>query len=131
VILPRHWQRAKRWQNQLLENQSLRRLAENPLLLTMLLVVNHGVGRLPPDRSLYGRAVEVLLDTWNIKGHESLNPKEAVPQLAYVAFQLMRVGKQTATGEELLSLLKQAREPQLVATTKTHRMNLFQDDPAL
>ena len=95
----------------LLENNSLRRLAENPLLLTMLLVVKHGAGRLPPDRvSLYGRAVEVLLDTWNIKGHEALNLKEAIPQLAFIAFQMMRVGKQTATEKELLSLLEEAHE---------------------
>ncbi|MHB8271932.1 SIR2 family protein [Bradyrhizobium sp.] len=95
----------------LLQSESLRRLAENPLLLTMLLVVKHGAGGLPPDRvSLYERAVEVLLDTWNIQGHESLNPKEAVPQLAYVAFQLMRQGKQTATEKELLFLLEEARE---------------------
>jgi hypothetical protein len=95
----------------LLRSESLRRLAENPLLLTMLLVVKHGAGGLPPDRvSLYERAVEVLLDTWNIQGHDSLNPKEAVPQLAYVAFQLMRQGKQTATEKELLFLLEEARE---------------------
>lgn len=95
----------------LLKNESLRRLAENPLLLTMLLVVKHGAGGLPPDRvSLYGRAVEVLLDTWNIKGHEPLNHREAVPQLAYVAFHLMCQGKQTATEKELLSLLEEARE---------------------
>lgn len=95
----------------LLGNDSLRHLAENPLLLTMLLVVKHGAGRLPPDRvSLYGRAVEVLLDTWNIKGHEPLNLKEAVPQLACVAFELMRKGKQTATEKELLILLEEARE---------------------
>lgn len=95
----------------LLRNASLRRLAENPLLLTMLLVVKHGAGRLPPDRvSLYERAVEVLLDTWNIKGHEALNLKEAVPQLSYVAFQLMREKKQTATENELLALLEDARE---------------------
>ena len=57
-------------------NNSLRRLAENPLLLTMLLVVKHGAGRLPPDRvSLYSRAVEILLDTWNIKGHDPLTLK--------------------------------------------------------
>jgi hypothetical protein len=97
--------------NTLLRNGSLRRLAENPLLLTMLLVVKHGAGGLPPDRvSLYGRAVDVLLDTWNIKGHEPLNTKEAVPQLAYVAFQLMCMGKQTATESELLALLEEARE---------------------
>lgn len=95
----------------LLKNGSLRRLAENPLLLTMLLVVKHGAGGLPPDRvSLYGRAVEVLLDTWNIKGHAPLNAKEAVPQLAYVAFQLMCMGRQTATEHELLALLEEARE---------------------
>lgn len=95
----------------LLRKESLKRLAENPLLLTMLLVVKHGAGRLPPDRvSLYSRAVEVLLDTWNIKGHDPLNLKEAVPQLACVAFELMRSGKQTATENELLRLLEEARE---------------------
>src|ERR1700684_630069 len=95
----------------LLKNRALLRLAENPLLLTMLLVVKHGSGRLPPDRvSLYGRAVEVLLDTWNIKGHDALNLKKAIPQLACVAFQLMREGKQTATEKELLELLEEARE---------------------
>jgi SIR2-like protein/NACHT domain-containing protein len=106
----------------ILRKAPLRRLAENPLLLTMLLVVKHGAGRLPPDRvSLYSRAVEVLLDTWNTKGHEPLNPKEAVPQLAYVAYQMMREGKQTATEEELLSLLQEARD-------KVPRIRLYARD---
>lgn len=94
----------------LIDSKSLRRLAENPLLLTMLLVVKHGAGRLPPDRvSLYERAVEVLLDTWNIKGHEALNVKEAVPQLACVAYELLCQGKQTATEREILTILEDAR----------------------
>lgn len=94
----------------LLSSDSLRRLAENPLLLTMLLVVKHGAGRLPPDRvSLYDRAVEVLVDTWNIRGHEPLNVKEAVPQLACVAFELLRRGKQTVTESEFLNILEDAR----------------------
>lgn len=89
---------------QLWRSGPLRRLAENPLLLTMLLVVKHGAGRLPPDRvSLYERAVEVLLNTWNTMGHAPLDPKEAIPQLAFVAFQLMCAGKQTATEKELLA----------------------------
>lgn len=97
--------------NHLTSTEALKRLAENPLLLTMLLVVKHGAGRLPPDRvSLYGRAVELLLDTWNIKGHEALNIKEAVPQLSYVALELMRSGKQTVTEKELLILLERARD---------------------
>lgn len=94
----------------LYQTLSLRRLAENPLLLTMLLVVKHGAGRLPPNKvSLYGRAVEVLLDTWNIKGHEPLNVWESVPQLAYIALELMQRGAQTATEKELLMILEQAR----------------------
>ncbi|WP_243054630.1 SIR2 family protein [Pseudomonas sp. BP01] len=96
--------------NHLHKTSSLRRLAENPLLLTMLLVVKHGAGRLPPNKvSLYGRAVEVLLDTWNIKGHEPLNIWEAVPQLAYIALELMQRGVQTATEKELLTILERAR----------------------
>jgi hypothetical protein len=105
----------------LLRVPSLNRLAENPLLLTMLLVVKHGAGRLPPDRvSLYSRAVEVLLDTWNIKGHDPLNPKEAVPQLSFIALQLMRSGKQTATEQTLFKLLDDARErvPQIKRYSK-------------
>jgi hypothetical protein len=95
----------------LTSNVALRRLAENPLLLTMLLVVKHGAGRLPPDRvSLYSRAVEVLLDTWNIKGHDALNMKEAIPQLSYIAYELMQAGQQTATEQELLDLLEKARK---------------------
>ena len=96
---------------QLIRNPSIRRLAENPLLLTMLLVVKSGAGRLPPDRvSLYARAVEVLLDTWNIKGHAPLNPREAVPQLACVAYQMMQMRKQTVTEKELLALLELGRD---------------------
>jgi hypothetical protein len=110
--------------SQLLNSNALRSLAENPLLLTMLLVVKHGAGRLPPDRvSLYNRAVEVLLDTWNIKGHEPLSVKVAVPQLACVAFELMRQGKQTATEKELLTLLEDARD-------KVPQIRLYaKDDP--
>lgn len=97
--------------SQLINTPSLKRLATNPLLLTMLLIVKHGEGRLPADRvGLYERAVEILLNTWNIRGHDPLNPKEAVPQLSYVAFQLMKAGKQTATLSELLSLVEAGRD---------------------
>ncbi|MET7242917.1 SIR2 family protein [Methylobacterium sp. EM32] len=94
----------------LLNSASLSMLAGNPLLCTMLLVVKHGFGRLPSDRvTLYDRAVELLLDTWNIKGHKALNIKEAVPQLACVALELLKRGKQTATERELLEILDAAR----------------------
>ncbi|MGO7016057.1 SIR2 family protein [Rhizobium leguminosarum] len=96
--------------SQILASNSLRRLAENPLLLTMLLVVKHGAGKLPPDRvSLYERAVEILLDSWNIQGHAPLNPKEAVPQLSCLAFEMLRQGKQTATEREIVDIITAAR----------------------
>lgn len=108
---PQALQEAAEVASKLIESDSLRRLSENPLLLTMLLVVKHSAGRLPPDRvTLYERAVEVLLDTWNIKGHEALNAKEAVPQLACVAFELLKQGKQTATEKDILAILEEARE---------------------
>lgn len=123
ILLCNHWQNfmvggapdafadSNELAQHIIRNGALHRLAENPLLLTMLLVVKHCAGQLPPDRvSLYGRAVEILLDTWNIKGHDALNSKEAIPQLASIAFQLMRVGKQTATEKELLDLLEKARD---------------------
>ena len=92
------------------QTPALHQLAENPLMLTMLLVVKQSVGRLPPDRvSLYQRATEILLDTWNIKGYEPINPREALPQLAFVAFNMMCNGKQTATEDEMLEMLEQAR----------------------
>lgn len=95
----------------ILGQSALRKLAENPLLLTMLLVVKHGNGRLPPDKvALYERAVEILLDTWNIKGHAPLNAKEAVPQLAFLAFDLHSSGKQTATVDEAVKILERGRE---------------------
>ena len=108
---PEIQQEAERLSAQLLRSEPLRRLAENPLLLTMLLVVKHGAGQLPPDRvSLYGRAVEVLLDTWNIKGHAPLNLKEGIPQLAFAALRLQQAGQQTATETQLIGLFEEARE---------------------
>jgi predicted NACHT family NTPase len=90
---------------QLERDPSIMRLAETPLLLTMLLVVKHGAGRLPSDRvTLYERAIEVLL-SWNIEGHDPLSLKEVVPQLASVAFEFMKEGKQTATEREIIGLL--------------------------
>lgn len=106
----------------IINSDALKRLAENPLLLTMLLVVKHGYGRLPPDRvSLYERAVEVLLDTWNIKGHEALSPREAVPQLAYIAFRMMKEGKQTVTEKQLLRIVEDCR-------AKVPLVNLYAKD---
>jgi len=44
---------------------SVRRLAGNPLLLTLMAFIHHGLRKLPQDRGeLYERCVEMLLKTW-------------------------------------------------------------------
>lgn len=89
----------------------VRRLATNPLLLTTLLLVKRWVGDLPRKRSvLYGKAIEVLLMTWNVEGHEPIDPEEAIPQLAFVATAMTQLGSQSLSSRQLTDLLRTARE---------------------
>jgi energy-coupling factor transporter ATP-binding protein EcfA2 len=68
----------------IVRNDRIRRLAVNPLLLTTLLLVKRWVGSLPIRRAmLYDKAVEVLLMTWNIEGHEPIPEEEALPRNFY------------------------------------------------
>ncbi len=122
-LLARHWHtlttddspqslvEASHFVDTILQSEALGRLAENPLLLTMLLVVKHGSGGLPLDRlTLYERAVDVLLNTWNNRGHAPLGWDETVPTLAYIARQMLLKGKKTASESELLELIQAARD---------------------
>lgn len=94
----------------ILSNDRVRALATNPLLLTTLLLVRRWLGELPRRRSaLYGKAIEVLLMTWNIEGHEPLDQAEVLPQLSYVAFSMMSEGEQVLTAQRLAELLREAR----------------------
>jgi hypothetical protein len=102
---------AKQLANTICRNDRIKRLAINPLLLTALLLVKRWVGQLPTKRSvLYGKAVEVLLMTWNVEGHEPIEQDEALPQLCYVAYSMMLGGNQKISRRELNRLLTQARE---------------------
>lgn len=94
----------------IVDTDRVRRLAVNPLLLTTLLLVQRWMGELPRRRSvLYDKAIEVLLMTWNIEGHDPLDKDEVLPQLAYVAYRMMTSGKKSVTSDELLQMLKAAR----------------------
>lgn len=94
----------------ILETDRVRRLARNPLLLTTLLLVKRWVGDLPRKRSvLYGKAIDVLLATWNVEGHEPLDPDEVLPQLAFVAHRMMREGRQSIPATLLAEWLLDAR----------------------
>lgn len=89
----------------------VRRLAENPLLLTTLLLVKRWVGQLPTKRVvLYNKAIEVLLMTWNVEAHRPLDPEEIVPQLAFVAHWMMENGVQQISQRGLYRLLLLARK---------------------
>lgn len=92
-------------------NDRVKRLATNPLLLTTLLLVKRWVGSLPTRRAvLYGKAIEVLLMTWNTEGHDPLPEEEALPQLCYVASSMMLAGIQKISRPRLAACLREARE---------------------
>ncbi|MCW3055404.1 MAG: hypothetical protein JWN14_4574 [Chthonomonadales bacterium] len=94
----------------IVQNDRIQRLAVNPLLLTTLLLVKRWVGALPTRRAvLYGKAVEVLLMTWNTEGHDPIPDEEALPQLCYVASAMMLGGVQKISRPGLAALLQEAR----------------------
>ena len=91
-------------------NLRIRTLAQNPLLLTTLLVVKRWIGELPRSRSaLYREAIRVLVRTWNIEGFAALDEDETLAQLSYVACAMMEGGKQRIGEKALLRLLVAAR----------------------
>lgn len=91
-------------------NDRIQRLAVNPLLLTTLLLVKRWVGSLPTRRAvLYGKAVEVLLITWNTEGHEPIPEEEALPQLCYVASAMMIANVERISRPSLAKLIQEAR----------------------
>src|SRR5262249_34749961 len=91
-------------------NERIRPLAENPLMLTTLLVVRRNVGELPTRRvKLYKAAVDVLIRTWNVEGYQPLDEEETLARLSYVACAMMRDGQQRIGRRRLMELLKQAQ----------------------
>jgi formylglycine-generating enzyme required for sulfatase activity len=87
----------------------IERLTGNPMLLTTMALVKRKVGKLPTRRiKLYAEAVSVLLN-WNPKVYTPIEEEEALPQLAFLAYEMCRRGVQRLTGEEVLDLLDQLR----------------------
>jgi len=92
-------------------NDRIRALAENPLLLTTLLVVKRWFRELPRSRAaLYRVAVNVLIRTWNVEGFDPLDEEETLAQLSYVACSMMEAGQQQIGRKALLKLLQEARK---------------------
>ncbi|MCL4201199.1 MAG: NACHT domain-containing protein [Pirellulaceae bacterium] len=92
-------------------NERIRALAENPLMLTTLLVVRRCIGELPNRRvELYWEAVRVLIRTWNTEGFDPMDLEETLAQLSYVACTMMNEGIQQIGHRRLLKLLRDARD---------------------
>ncbi len=92
------------------EDEHIWALAENPLMLTTLLVVKRYIGDLPQKRAaLYAEAVKVLIRTWNVAGHAPMDEDEALAQLSYAACAMMEQGIQRIDRRALLALLCGAR----------------------
>jgi len=105
----------------IVDDNRIKTLAENPLLLTTLLFVKRWAGYLPTRKSvLYQEMIKLLMVTWNVEGHEQLDIEEAEPQLAYVAFWMTSKGQQTITLNDLKKCLLSARKqmPDILGYTK-------------
>lgn len=72
--------RIKSLQQAIIENDGVKRLSSNPLLLTMMTLVHQFEGTLPDNRTkLYEKCIELLLKTWQdqkYSAHGTQNPLE-------------------------------------------------------
>ncbi len=91
-------------------NDRIERLTGNPMLLTTMALIKRKLNRLPQRRvDLYEKAVEVLLN-WRSAVDEPLDPREALPQLEYLAHAMCSQGIQQIREDQVLDLLRQVRE---------------------
>jgi len=87
----------------------IERLTGNPMLLTTMALIKRKIGRLPQRRvDLYEKAVEVLLN-WRSVVDTALDPREALPQLEYLAHAMCSDGIQQVREDQALDLLRHVR----------------------
>lgn len=87
----------------------IERLTGNPMLLTTMALIKRKIGRLPQRRvDLYQKAAEVLLN-WRSAVDAPLDPREALPQLEYLAHAMCSDGIQQIREDQALVLLRQTR----------------------
>lgn len=97
----------------IIEDERIRELAKNPLLLTTILYIHYKEGRLISNRGrLYQKAMELLLYDWNGIWHDSIKVDEAIAQLAYVAYVMVfdMDGAGQITYKQLINRVKIARK---------------------
>lgn len=119
---------------------SVKRLASNPLLLTLMAFIHHGLRRLPKDRGeLYEKCIEMLLKTWeeakrgdgdNARSIEglSLNVSTQKDYLAHLAFFIQQKN-QAGEDEEARGLV--ARREAIDALARRHITRARRERPSL
>ncbi|MCL2065444.1 MAG: NACHT domain-containing protein [Candidatus Cloacimonetes bacterium] len=90
---------------------SLRLMAKNPLLLSIIAVIHYKKGKLPKYRfKLYEECIEVLADTWlevNRKNEMQTNYSECLFLLSIIAVYMMKSNKRNISKKEILNVMKQ------------------------
>ncbi|WP_295881005.1 hypothetical protein [uncultured Thiohalocapsa sp.] len=88
----------------------IERLTGNPMLLTTMALIKRKLGRLPQRRvDLYEKAVEVLLN-WRSQVDQPIDPREALPQLEYLAHAMCADGIQQVREDQVLTWLRRCRD---------------------
>jgi hypothetical protein len=115
---------------------SVRRLAGNPLLLTLMAFIHQGIRRLPRDRGeLYEKCIEMLLKTWEQgKRHDDdppavglLNAATLKDYLAHLAFFVQQ--KNQDRKDDARGLV--ARQDALAALAMRHLPRARRDRPEI
>ena len=101
---------SERVSNIILQDPKMTSLACNPLILTTMLFVKSWLGYLPTKKcQLYQEMIRLLLVSWNVVGHIKMDLDEAEPQLAFVAYEMIKSGKQTIQRSDLIRIINKAR----------------------
>lgn len=105
----------------ILQDSRITALARNPLLLTTLLFVKRWLGYLPTKKcQLYQEMIKLLLVSWNAAAHLKMDMDETEPQLAFIAYEMTKKGKQKIQKPQLKQCIVSARNalPELLGYTR-------------
>ncbi|HEX8139937.1 MAG TPA: hypothetical protein VF544_20420 [Pyrinomonadaceae bacterium] len=101
------------------ENEGVRRLATNPMLLSIIALVHRSLATLPKERSkLYDQCTNTLLEQWDISRgirvddtNLKLEQKQAIMRRLAIAFHTGEIGERNggreATQEEVLQIISE------------------------
>jgi|GEM_PF-2890655 len=105
----------------ILNSPSVERITDNPLQLTIVALVEKLSKR---REELYGECVKTLLN-WRSETDEPIEWREAVPQLAYVAHYMQKMGLTRLDFEKAIELIETARNEHSTLAIQTRDPESF------